>query len=86
MVHNYTPKGVCSQLITIELSDSGVIEKVSFMGGCHGNTQGVSALCKGMKAEEAIERLSGIDCRGRGTSCPDQLSLALKEALNALNN
>ena len=86
MVHNYTPKGVCSQLITIELSDSGVIEQVSFMGVCHGNTQGVSALCKGMKAEEAIERLSGIDCRGRGTSCPDQLSLALKEALNALNN
>lgn len=86
MVHNYTPKGVCSQLITIELSDSGVIEQVSFMGGCHGNTQGVSALCKGMKAEEAIQRLSGIDCRGRGTSCPDQLSLALKEALNALNS
>lgn len=83
MVYKFTPRGVCSQQITIELSDSGIIENVSFRGGCHGNTQGVSVLCKGMKAEDAIAKLSGIDCRGRGTSCPDQLSIALKEALNA---
>lgn len=85
MVYDYTPKGVCSQHIKIELSDSGIIESVSFTGGCHGNTQGISALCKGLKAEDAIEKLSGIDCRGKGTSCPDQLSIALKGALAVFN-
>ena len=65
-------------------SDDGVIEKVSFMGGCNGNTQGVAALVKGMSAEEAISRMKGIDCNGRGTSCPDQLAKALSEALEEL--
>ena len=70
--------------ITVELSDSGVVENVSFQGGCNGNTQGVAALVKGMKAEEAISRMKGIDCNGRGTSCPDQLAEALTEALEEL--
>ena len=84
MTYTYTPRGVCSRKITVELSDSGVVENVSFQGGCNGNTQGVAALVKGMKAEEAISRMTGIDCNGRGTSCPDQLAEALTEALEEL--
>ena len=84
MTYTYTPRGVCSRKITVELSDSGVVENVSFQGGCNGNTQGVAALVKGLKAEEAISRMKGIDCNGRGTSCPDQLAEALTEALEEL--
>lgn len=80
MTINYTPRGVCSRNITIEVTD-GVIDSVKFMGGCSGNTQGVAALVKGMKVEDAIARLKGINCNGKGTSCPDQLAIALKEAL-----
>ena len=84
MTYTNTPRGVCTRKITVELSDSGVVENVSFQGGCNGNTQGVAALVKGMKAEEAISRMKGIDCNGRGTSCPDQLAEALTEALEEL--
>lgn len=80
MTINYTPRGVCSRQITIEITD-GVIDSVRFMGGCSGNTQGVASLVRGMKVDEAIERLEGINCNGKGTSCPDQLAKALKEAL-----
>lgn len=80
MTINFTPRGVCSRNITIEVTD-GIIDSVKFMGGCNGNTQGVAALVKGMKVEEAIKRLEGINCNGKGTSCPDQLAVALKEAL-----
>ena len=80
MTINYTPRGVCSRNITIEVTD-GIIDSVKFMGGCHGNTQGVAALVKGMKVTEAIEKLEGINCNGKGTSCPDQLAKALKEDL-----
>ena len=75
----YIPKGVCSREINIEL-DGDVIKEVRFVGGCNGNTQGVAALVKGMKVDDAIVRLEGIDCGGRGTSCPDQLTKALKVA------
>ena len=74
----YQTKGVCSRAIEIEVED-GVILRVQYIGGCHGNTQGVAALIRGMRVEDAIERLSGIDCRGRSTSCPDQLARALRE-------
>ena len=74
----YTTKGVCSRAIEIAIED-GIIAEVRFVGGCHGNTQGVAALVQGMKIEEAIARLEGIDCRGRGTSCPDQLAKALRK-------
>lgn len=80
MTINYTPRGVCSRNITIEVTD-GIIDSVKFMGGCHGNTQGVAALVKGMTVAEAIKRLEGINCNGKGTSCPDQLAKALKEAM-----
>ena len=78
--YRFTPRGVCSRGIEIEL-ENGVIQNVEFHGGCAGNTQGIASLCRGMRAEEAIERLSGIRCGFKPTSCPDQLSIALKEAL-----
>ena len=80
MLMKYITRGTCSQAINFEVKD-GVVESVEFIGGCHGTTQGVAALVKGMKVEEVIERLEGIDCRGRGTSCPDQLAKALKQTL-----
>ncbi len=76
----YKTSGVCSREIRVEVED-GVITACAFVGGCHGNTQGVAALVVGMKVEDAIAKLEGIDCRGRGTSCPDQLAKALKEAV-----
>ena len=78
----YVPRGVCSRAIEIYL-EGDVIAAVRFTGGCSGNTQGVAALAVGMKAEEAIRRLSGIRCGFKPTSCPDQLALALQEALKA---
>ncbi len=77
----FYPQGVCSRVIDITLSDDGTtIEKVQFTGGCHGNTQGVAALAKGRPVAEVVALLKGIDCRGKGTSCPDQLARALEEA------
>jgi len=78
--YSYRTRGVCSRMINIAVED-GVITEVKFVGGCNGNTQGISALIRGMKVDEAISRLDGIDCGGRGTSCPDQLAHALKEIL-----
>ena len=74
---NYIPRGVCSKQYEITVTD-GIIDEVKILGGCHGNLQGISSLLKGMKVEDAIARMEGIDCRGRGTSCPDQIALALK--------
>ena len=76
----YVTRGTCSTAINVEV-ENGVIQSVEFVGGCHGNTQGVAALVKGMEVEDAISRLEGIDCRGRGTSCPDQLAKALRQTL-----
>ena len=78
---SYTPKGVCSRKIDIEVED-GIVKKVHFTGGCNGNTQGVSKLVEGMKVQDVIDRLEGIDCNGRGTSCPAQLAEALKSTLS----
>ena len=76
----YRPQGVCSQLFEIDV-ENGIIEKVEVKGGCSGNLQGISRLVVGMKATDAIERMKGISCGGKPTSCPDQLSKALEEAL-----
>ena len=84
MTYTYTPRGVCSRKITVELSDSGVVENVSFQGGCNGNTQGVAALVKGKKIDDVISSLKGIDCNFKGTSCPDQLAKALEEVKEEL--
>lgn len=76
----YKTKGTCSASIDVELKD-GVIDSVKFTGGCNGNLQGISALVKGMKPEEAISRLKGIRCGFKPTSCPDQLAHALEEMI-----
>lgn len=73
----FRPQGVCSQLIEIE-TEGNIIQDVRFTGGCNGNLQGISALLKGMTVENAIDHLSGIHCGFKDTSCPDQLSRALK--------
>lgn len=75
---HYTPQGVCSSSIDIEVED-GVIREVYFEGGCHGNLQGISLLVKGMKMDDVIERLEGVRCGSKITSCPDQFARALKE-------
>lgn len=80
MKYNYTPKGVCSRQISIEVED-GKICNVSFTGGCNGNLKGISSLVKGMDVEEAISRLENIRCGMKNTSCPDQLAQALKQVL-----
>lgn len=78
----YIPKGVCSRQITIEYDENTkTLGDVSFVGGCNGNLKGIGALIKGMKIDDVIDRLEGTDCRGRGTSCPDQLAEALKSIL-----
>lgn len=77
----YKTRGVCSREIHFDIEDNKV-KQVAFVGGCQGNTQGVARLVQGMDVNEAISRLEGIDCGGRGTSCPDQLARALKEAIN----
>ena len=69
---------VCSKQIDIEIEDD-IIRRIEYTGGCHGNTQGVARLCEGMKVADVIDRLEGIDCKGRGTSCPDQLARALRQ-------
>ncbi|MCC8192950.1 MAG: TIGR03905 family TSCPD domain-containing protein [Ruminococcus sp.] len=81
MTYSYKTKSVCSRQINVEIED-GIVKNVQFVGGCHGNTQGVAILAKGRPVDEVIELLEGIDCGGRGTSCPDQLAKALKEATN----
>ena len=73
----YPTSGVCSQAIAIEL-EGDVVKSVQFMGGCQGNTQGISMLVRGMKADDVIARLEGIRCGGKSTSCPDQLACALR--------
>lgn len=75
---SYNTSGTCSKQINITVED-GIVTDVSFVGGCNGNTQGVSALCKGMKVDDVIEKLSGIKCGFKPTSCPDQLAHALSE-------
>ncbi len=76
---DYVPRGVCSQAIHVDL-DGDTIKNVQFVGGCAGNTQGISRLVRGMKVDEAISRLEGITCGYKPTSCPDQLARALKQA------
>lgn len=80
MVYTYNPKGVCSRQITIDIDeDNETIKDIKFLGGCHGNLQGISALCKGKTIDEIVCSLKGINCGMKGTSCPDQLAHALEE-------
>lgn len=79
MKYTYIPHGVCSRMIELEIEDD-VIKGCRFIGGCNGNLQGISKLVTGMEIDDAVEKLDGIDCAGRGTSCPDQLAKALRAA------
>lgn len=80
MTIDFTPKGVCSRRMLVEVED-GVVKSLQVTGGCHGNLQGISKLVEGMTVEEVIRRLDGINCNGKGTSCPDQLAQALKQVV-----
>ncbi|MBP5355902.1 MAG: TIGR03905 family TSCPD domain-containing protein [Prevotella sp.] len=76
----YQTSGTCSQQIDLDIDDDGRVRNVQFLGGCNGNLQGVSRLVEGMKVEEVKERLGGIRCGYKSTSCPDQLVRALEQA------
>ena len=76
---DYTTQGTCSRSIHIELNDDNTVNSVSFIGGCNGNLKGIGKLIEGMPADEVINRLQGVTCGFKNTSCPDQLARALKE-------
>ena len=78
MEYTYKTRGTCSSLIEFEIED-GIVKNVRFTGGCNGNLKAIAALVEGMPKEKVIEILKGIDCRGKGTSCGDQLARALEE-------
>ena len=81
-MEKYITSGVCSSEILFEV-ENNIVKEVTFVRGCPGNTLGVASLIQGMEVHEAIKRLKGIDCRDRGTSCPDQLAKALEEYIQA---
>ena len=76
MKYTYNTKGTCSSNIILEIEDN-IVKDLQFVGGCNGNLKGISALCIGMKLDDIIERLQGIRCGFKSTSCPDQLAKAL---------
>lgn len=81
MQYEYKTKGTCSQRILFEIED-GKVRNVQFLGGCNGNLQGISKLVEGLCVNEVVEKIEGIHCGMKPTSCPDQLAKALKEAVN----
>ena len=80
MHYEYTTKGTCSRTIFFDLED-GTVHNVQFIGGCNGNLKGIGALGEGMNAQDVIEKVAGIQCGSKSTSCPDQLAAALKQAV-----
>ena len=84
MTYTYTPTGVCSRQMNVEI-ENGMIRHVDILGGCNGNLKGIASLLQGMRVEDAIARMEGIRCGMRPTSCPDQLSIALRQALEQSN-
>lgn len=79
MTYTYKTRGTCSSQIKIDINDDKTIKNVEFLGGCNGNLKGIGELVKGMTIDEVIDRLDGIKCGFKQTSCPDQLAKALKE-------
>ena len=84
MTYTYNNPGTCSVRTIVELNEDHTIESIEVVGGCNGNLKGISRLLKGMKAEDAIERMEGTTCGPRPTSCPDQIAKNLKKALAEL--
>lgn len=80
-IFDYTTQGTCSRSIHIELNDDNTINNVSFYGGCNGNLKGIDKLIEGMPADKVVEKLEGVTCGFKNTSCPDQLAQALKEMM-----
>ncbi len=80
MMHQYKTRGTCSSMITFDIED-GILKNVCFTGGCNGNLKGIAKLTEGMNAKEVAERIKGVKCGFKNTSCPDQLALAIEEAL-----
>lgn len=78
MTFQYTPRGVCSRRMTFEI-ENGIVNDLKVEGGCNGNLKGIASLVKGLPVKDVIERLSGINCGGKGTSCPDQIAQALEK-------
>ena len=81
MIYQYTPAGICARSITINV-ENGMVTDVQFVGGCNGNLKGIGSLVRGMRVEDVIERLEGITCGPKSTSCPDQLAKALMAMQN----
>lgn len=81
MEYRYKPQGVCSREMIINIEDD-IIKNVQIVGGCAGNSMGISKLVEGMKIQDAIKKMKGIQCGYKGTSCPDQLAIALEEAIS----
>lgn len=81
MTYQFRPQGVCSQVMKVDIDDEGIIQSLEVLGGCSGNLQGISRLVQGMKAQEAVDRLKGIRCGFKSTSCPDQLAKGLEKIL-----
>ncbi len=82
MKYGYKTSGTCSRYIEFELED-GIVHNVAFTGGCNGNLKSIGKLVEGMKVEDVIDKIQGVDCGGRGTSCGDQLAKALTAAMEA---
>lgn len=83
MIFKYRPEGVCSQEMIIDIEDN-IVKDLKVIGGCHGNLQGIAKLVQGMTIDEVIDRLKGIKCGFKPTSCPDQLAKALEEYKNKI--
>ena len=81
MIYSFRTQGVCSREMRVELDEQNIIQNLEVIGGCNGNLQGIASLVRGMSAQEAIQRLKGIQCGGRPTSCPDQLAQGLEQLL-----
>lgn len=79
MEYKFIPNGVCSKEMIFKISDDNIIENLEVIGGCNGNLKGIASLIKGMKIDDVIEKLEGVKCNIRNTSCPDQIAKALKE-------
>ncbi len=84
MQYTYKPRGVCSQKMEVAVED-GKVTMLKVTGGCSGNLQGISKLVVGMDVHEAIDKMRGIRCGRKSTSCPDQLSIALSECIGENN-
>lgn len=85
MIFEYDPKGVCSRHYKFDISDDNRINSVTILGGCNGNLQGIRNLITGMDIDTVIEKFEGVNCNGKGTSCPDQISKALKQFKESKN-